>query len=204
MPEKVNGGNGDGGPEKGTERRKNGRDLGSQGKMWFEEQGENRADRCSARNAKHIRIGKRIAQQRLETGSGDRERCAHERSQQDARQAQIQDEAVFGRNVAALAEENAKQIADQAIKRKMDGAELERHNHHAKENDRQDKALQQKTADSQRPHQFFSFCGEAGRVVARSRKASGCNWRARSSTAENKRGAGRFMASLITTNFRFF
>ena len=56
---------------------------------------ENRAQRRAARNSQHIRIGQRIAQQRLKTCARNRKRRAHQNPKRDARQPQIKnDQAV--------------------------------------------------------------------------------------------------------------
>src|SRR5438105_4110936 len=77
-----------------------------------------------------------------------------------------------------------------------------------------EQALQEEPANGERTHHFFHTKFFGSRVFTPEgaaleftpfpAKASGCNCRARSSTAENNLGAGRLTASLTTANLRCF
>src|SRR5207244_5114565 len=60
------------------------------------------AERCPARNAEHVRIRQRIAQERLETRPSNGKRGANKNPQENARQANVEnDEPVLAREFTA-------------------------------------------------------------------------------------------------------
>src|ERR1700686_1648359 len=112
-------------------------------------------------------------------------------------------------------EQNADQVAAKTIEGNRDGAELERNHYDDKKNGGQQAALKEETAKRQRAHLCPLIAQRSSEEMAReesagargfvfslllsgfSLNASGCSCRARSSTAEMSRGAGRLMASPI-------
>src|SRR5208282_1318893 len=196
--------------------------------MTFRDQGRNGANRGTRRNAKDIRIRKRVAQKRLETCASDRQGGAHDDGEQDARQADVQDDhAVVSGDRAGLVKHQANQVAAEAIERDLDSAEFERDHDHYKENDGENSTAKEKPGQCQRAHLdsreqavaleseangFARGLAGAGELAGgaalstpgASANTSGCNWRARSSMTETMRGAGRTMASLTTAILRLW
>ena len=99
-------------------------------------------------DAEDVRVSERIAQQRLEAGTGHGERCSDNDGENDAGKADIlNDQAVVTGNLAALAEEHAQQVAPKRIERNRDSAEFQGEDDYEKQNHRQDEALEKEFAE---------------------------------------------------------
>ena len=103
--------------------------------------------------AKDVGIRERVAQKSLETCARDGERCSDKDAEDDARQTDVlNDQAVIAGHLAALAEDNAEQIAPKRVKRNGHRAELQGDNDNEKQNDQKKKAVKQELAKCQRLH----------------------------------------------------
>src|SRR5260221_486014 len=169
-------------------------------------------------NAENVGVGEWVAKQGLVAGSGHGESRPDDNGEENARQANLNDDhAVITGESLGLVKQDANQISAGAVKGHGNGTELERDHHDNKKEDGEEAALQEKTLQCQRAHACSSEraslpvgakdeeCGDvlvAGALslwFCISVKASGCSCRARSSTADMMRGAGRLMESLIVT-----
>src|SRR2546430_721597 len=89
----------------------------------------------AARDSQNVRIGEGVAQERLEAGARNGERCSDNDAEDDARQADVlDDQAVIARDLAALTEDDAEQITAESVERNGHGAELQRHDDDKKQN----------------------------------------------------------------------
>jgi len=106
----IDGRNRDGRAEESSERSDEPGDFRRQGQMTLDDEGNDRADSGAGGDSQDIRIGKRIAQERLKACARHRKGCSDDDSEQDTRQADVHDDhAVVGGNGTALAEEHAKE-----------------------------------------------------------------------------------------------
>src|SRR3989441_2458187 len=84
-PQKINSGNRSRRAQKCSQRREERGHRGRNPEMRRSDERKDGAERCPARNAEHVRIRQRIAQERLETRSRNGKRRANKNPQENAR-----------------------------------------------------------------------------------------------------------------------
>ena len=121
--------------------------------MWLRDQREDGTQRSTHGDAEHVRIGQRIAQQRLKTGSRDGERRANNDAEKDARQTDIlDDQDIITGKIGALAQKNVPEIPAEGVKRNGDSAKLHGDDHHDEQDQHQDRTLQEEAPKRQWAH----------------------------------------------------
>ena len=124
--EEIDRRNGDGGSKKCTKRSDESSELRRHGELIFDHEGDDGTDRRAAGDAENVRVGKRVAQQRLKARARDRERSADDDGKKNARKSNVHDDhAVIGGDAAALVEQHADQVAAKAVKRNLNGAQFQ-------------------------------------------------------------------------------
>jgi|SRR5580658_73621 hypothetical protein len=119
--------------------------------MGFYDQRNYGADSRTARDAKNVRVGQGIAQQRLKTSACHRKRSTYKDTEKNARQSNIKnDELVFAGELAGLTKEDAEKVVAQTVERDGHSAELERDHHDNEQNGREKGAVSEQATERQR------------------------------------------------------
>src|SRR5215467_2248502 len=151
--EKIHGGNRSGSSQERTQRSKQRAKSGGERQVRLGDEAEDGAKRSAAGNTEDVRVGEWIAKQRLEAGTGDRQRCSNNDGENDARETNVLDnQEVIAGNLADLAKKDAEQVAPQGIKRNGNSAKLQGDDYNEKQNNSKDEALEKELSEGQRPH----------------------------------------------------